>query len=404
MGMGPAIMRWLCACALLLAARASFVLSPPPPRAALGAAPPPAQPPARALVEGFTAFAYPALEQVEARVAELAAAHPTLVRTWTAQQAYGTQAGQCHLMSGGKATPTVCRHTFVKLTNFSSGGEAWAAQSPALRDRPQIFFSGNLHGDEWVGPATLLQLVELLLACGADAEAPCFNPWLARLLNTRTLVFLIVSNPAGYSAQPPKREDAGVDPNRDFPYATDSCLLSSTAQAINSAWREHIFQLGITFHGGMESITYEWGSPAQPGPSLSMSPDDAGQADLASVLRDVAGPLNSHQYIVGRTNDVVYAVEGGMEDWAYAGACCARAVGRARPALSLFSPFRQASPLPFLPSAPLSCPPPCPCHPPPTPPQAPGAQRPPSARATQLPPPMTPPPSAQSTSWWSRMS
>ena len=29
---------------------------------------------------------------------------------------------------------------------------------------------------------------------------------------------------------------------------------------MNELWRENLFQLAITFHGGMESITYEWGS------------------------------------------------------------------------------------------------------------------------------------------------
>ena len=42
-----------------------------------------------------------------------------------------------------------------------------ASASPAARDRPQIFLSGNLHGNEWVGPAALLALA----ACGADAHA-----------------------------------------------------------------------------------------------------------------------------------------------------------------------------------------------------------------------------------------
>lgn len=330
----PALLAHLVLLLLLLLrpAAATFVLSrqqpAAPATAALGdaAAPPPPQ--LRALsAAAATPFAYPTLEQVESRVAALAAAHPSLVRTWTAQQAYGTPAGQCHDAQRGAAT--ICRHTFVKLTNFTSGSApAAAAQSRALLDRPQLFFSGNLHGDEWVGPVTLLAVVEMLLACGADARAQCFSPWLARLLNTRTMVFLIVSNPAGYSHPGgPTRAGDGPDPNRDFAYATNSCLKSSTAQAINSAWREHVFQLAVTFHGGMESITYEWGSPAQQ-QGRTESPDDAAQAAVCGVMRDAAGTFEQHDYVVGRTNDVVYAVEGGMEDWAYAGAARGRARGK----------------------------------------------------------------------------
>jgi hypothetical protein len=322
LAMAPSLRPLLTLALLLLPAQAAFILTPHP-AAAAAAAPPDADAAAAARALGAAAaaaatpFAYPSLEEVEARVAGMVAAHPTLARAWTAQQAYGTQAGTCR----ERGQPVVCKHTFLKLTNFTSGeGSASAAQSQALLDRPQLFFSGNLHGDEWVGPVTLLALAELLLACGADARAACFSPWLARLLNTRTLVLLIVSNPAGYSREGgPVREDSGLDPNRDFPYATADCLRSSTAQAINSAWREHVFQLAVTFHGGMESITYEWGAPAQTG-SASESPDDAAQAALCGAMRDVAGVFDSHPYALGRTNDIVYPVEGGMEDWAYAGA------------------------------------------------------------------------------------
>jgi len=182
-----------------------------------------------------------------------------------------------------------------------------------------MFFSGNLHGDEWVGPVTLLNLVEMLVACSSDPKSHDFNPWVARLVNTRALVFLVVTNPQGYyNNERNEGGKAGIDPNRDFAYATGNCLRSNTAKAVNAVWKEHIFQLGVTFHGGMESITYEWGSPGQQ--TESVSPDDVSQQALSLLLRDVSGSLFGHDYTVGRTNDVVYPVEGGMEDWAYAGA------------------------------------------------------------------------------------
>lgn len=32
-------------------------------------------------------------------------------------------------------------------------------------------------------------------------------------------------------------------------------------RAVNEVWREHAFQLALTFHGGMVAMAYEWGSP-----------------------------------------------------------------------------------------------------------------------------------------------
>ena len=50
------------------------------------------------------------------------------------------------------------------------------------------------------------------------------------------------------------REENGIDPNRDFPYSKPAthCMETAVARAINELWREHVFQLAITFHGGMQ--------------------------------------------------------------------------------------------------------------------------------------------------------
>eukprot|EP00952_Eustigmatos_sp_NYUAD-ZCMA_P003550 15499-Eustigmatos_ZCMA.PRE.1 len=46
--------------------------------------------------------------------------------------------------------------------------------------------------------------------------------------------------------------------------STPCCVYAPSslqARSLNEVWREHLFQLALTFHAGMESITYEWGSP-----------------------------------------------------------------------------------------------------------------------------------------------
>jgi hypothetical protein len=93
--------------------------------------------------------------------------------------------------------------------------------------------------------------------------------------------------------------------------------------------------MGITFHGGMRAIAYEWGAPNHRSPN-DFSPDHIAQFQLATVMQSLAGDymgdkqhINSYTrkagaqaakkwYPIGTLNKIVYPVRGGMEDWAYA--------------------------------------------------------------------------------------
>lgn len=97
-------------------------------------------------------------------------------------------------------------------------------------------------------------------------------------------------------------------------------MRSVAARAVNEVWREHLFQLALTFHGGMTAIAYEWGAPNHPGPNKDVSPDDRGQVVLSNKLSLYSGHFQGQSaYPTGRLNDLVYPVRGGMEDWGYAG-------------------------------------------------------------------------------------
>ncbi|RYG55079.1 hypothetical protein EON66_06150, partial [archaeon] len=111
-----------------------------------------------------------------------------------------------------------------------------------------------------------------------------------------------------------------MDPNRDFPFASNAnaCFRTITARAINEVFRRYLIVSGITFHGGMQAIAYEWGSPNHQSHG-SRSPDDSSQMDMSFVMRDFAGAYPQYPYPVDKMNPLVYPVSGGMEDWAYAG-------------------------------------------------------------------------------------
>ncbi|KAI2511738.1 Zinc carboxypeptidase [Fragilaria crotonensis] len=142
--------------------------------------------------------------------------------------------------------------------------------------------------------------------------------WLARLLTTRRIVIIPTANALGYFQN--TREEDGVDPNRDFPIDVQDkhlCMQTIAGRTINEVFREHMFQLALTFHGGTEVIGYEWGAPSF---LHNWSPDDAAQAAVAhSYSKYGAGWPQSQPYDVGTMNDKVYYVRGGMEDWAYCG-------------------------------------------------------------------------------------
>jgi hypothetical protein len=269
---------------------------------------------------------YPTYSEVVARLHALAARAPDLVEVFSAQARWGVPSpGDCGggvpcehwlVRVGGRAPPPAAGGAVAACEAGARGasGACALAGARAPRARPQVFLSGNLHGDEVVGPLTLLFALEDLVAGAARG-----HPWLARLAATRTVVALPLTNPLGYVRG--ERGEHGVDTNRDFPYGAvrGACMRSAAARAVNEAWRAHAFTLALTFHGGMRSISYEWGAPNHAADG-SRSPDDASQRAVGLVLREAAGALaDGARYPVDRTNTLVYPVDGGMEDWAYAG-------------------------------------------------------------------------------------
>uniref|UniRef100_A0A7S4N9P9 Peptidase M14 carboxypeptidase A domain-containing protein n=1 Tax=Odontella aurita TaxID=265563 RepID=A0A7S4N9P9_9STRA len=95
---------------------------------------------------------------------------------------------------------------------------------------------------------------ELRLArlCRSDLSrqgiSPSYRQWLARLATTRRIVIVPATNALEYEMNV-KREH---DPNRDFPYhQTDptKCMRTIAGRTINELFRNHMFQLSLTFHG-----------------------------------------------------------------------------------------------------------------------------------------------------------
>ncbi|GBG32166.1 Carboxypeptidase D [Hondaea fermentalgiana] len=231
--------------------------------------------------------------------------YPDLVELYDAQARYNLPSpGRCG--SHGN-----CKQYVLRITNEATLPEP---------ERPEVFFSGELHGNERVGPTTLMEFARLLL----ESYTTCSNAWLQRLVNTRSIYIMPTTNALGYYRN--TRTENTIDPNRDFPIdKPHSCMETIAARAVNELWREHLFQLALTYHGGMQAIAFEWGTLTNR--KFPISPDDIAQLMLGSAMSAVAGDLHKGEgpYPHDRLNDLVYPVRGGMEDWGYAGSWAASA-------------------------------------------------------------------------------
>lgn len=170
---------------------------------------------------------------------------------------------------------------------------------------PQVLLSGAVHGDEQPGPVAVVETVRLI--CEGVTGLTFLD---------KSLIVIPTANSWGYSNV--NRTENGVDPNRDFPYERDPSLTleSMAAKVVNRIFAAAgNVQSGITFHAGISSITYPWGSPNHMG---DIAPDNTAMEHIALEMRNFGGKTNSAwNYETGDMNHIVYPIEGGMEDWAY---------------------------------------------------------------------------------------
>ncbi|RQM12585.1 hypothetical protein DD237_005406 [Peronospora effusa] len=255
---------------------------------------------------------------------ELNATFPDVVQVSVVQEMYNLsypEKLQCIVDDETKSMEP-CKQFLVHLTNHST-----VANDP---ERPEVFISGALHGDERVGPNAAIELVALVAYAtsiyGTNKTKPMVDTqrWLKELVNTRNVLVVPMTNAYGYSHN--RREELNVDPNRDYNYMKSGvdCMQTMTSRVVNEIWRDHIFQLAVTFHGGTRAVAYEWGSPdhylhGDTNTKSEKSPDHMAQFQIGNTLANFAGIFpDGKLYPTGTMNDIVYGVTGGMEDWGYA--------------------------------------------------------------------------------------
>ena len=314
--------------------------------------------------EKFRQYEYLSYHKIIDELYEMKKINGTYIDITTAQQEFGlpSPGGECRRNIN---TPEKCFHYIVKLTNFSS--------VIPNKNKPTIYFSGEVHGDERVGPTSMVELIRLFLRHRDE-------PLISHLLNTRLVIITPMTNPHGYHSN--IREELLIenenqvlgtktiynqihkDINRDFPYLVNpsSCMQTIGARVINELFLKYNFILSLSLHGGTQSLTYAYGTPnhingneviemnyspikenkmlgkkvknislkiakqyrngeyeeASNSRKSNNPPDLYALQSIANTsLTHSKGNSNEQIYKTGDMNTIVYPVEGGMEDWAY---------------------------------------------------------------------------------------
>lgn len=132
--------------------------------------------------------------------------------------------------------------------------------------------------------------------------------WLAFLATRRDIHIIPTANCLGYINC--QRNDAGIDPNRDFPYSRgdNKCLVSTTAKIFDRLMRENLIQLVVTFHSGMVALGYEWGSKNHMAPRDG-SPDDTPNREIGELMASYGGAFAAEKAYPGEPLRVIISTE-----------------------------------------------------------------------------------------------
>jgi len=134
-------------------------------------------------------------------------------------------------------------------------------------DKPEVFLTAAMHGDETTGYVLLLRFVdEVLRNYGTDPMTTALvdnvELWVNPLANPDGTYFggddTVADAIRDYTDA--DGNDSGIDPNRDFPILGASVTMDAwrETQAMMTFAAAHSFVLSANFHGGAEVLNYPW--------------------------------------------------------------------------------------------------------------------------------------------------
>jgi carboxypeptidase T len=217
------------------------------------------------------------------------------------------------------------------------GRDIWAirltrdvgVENPA---KPHVFFNAMHHAREVMTSEVALDIIETLLSqYGKD---PQITRWMDSFVIDVVPMFNVDGNNLVWSQEPMWRKNArggyGVDINRNYPYAWNSCRGSSSyrdAQDFHgdSAGSEPETQVmmnfvkqiqpvfSISYHSYSEIVIYPYGCKGQRTETREV---------VEKIGKELAGLLKRDDgrgsYTAGTAPELLYSVDGGDIDWLYA--------------------------------------------------------------------------------------
>jgi|WetSurMetagenome_2_1015567.scaffolds.fasta_scaffold05991_7 hypothetical protein len=182
-------------------------------------------------------------------------------------------------------------------------------------DKPEVFLTSSIHGDELGGFVMMMRLAEELASKGSsDNIVAAINQGLEVWINP-------ISNPDGaYTdgdviTSPVRFNSNDVDLNRNYP---DPEITSATIQPENvemiKFMQKHKFILSVNFHAGSEVVNYPWDRWRR------LHPDDEWFYDISRRYADTVHLHSASDYMTyfdnGVTNGAAwYMISGGRQDY-----------------------------------------------------------------------------------------
>jgi hypothetical protein len=234
---------------------------------------------------------------------------------WHSYPTYPQYDSIMHLLA--KTYPDRCR---LDTIGYSIKGKAIYAlkisDNPSVdEDKPEVFLTSSIHGDELGGFVMMMRLAEELASKGSsDIIVAAINQGLEVWINP-------ISNPDGaYTngdviTSPVRYNSNDVDLNRNYP---DPEITSSTLQPENAEMikfmQKHKFILSANFHAGSEVVNYPWDKWTR------LHADDEWFYDISRRYADTVHLHSPSDYLTYLNNGVTngaawYRINGGRQDY-----------------------------------------------------------------------------------------
>lgn len=234
---------------------------------------------------------------------------------WHSYPTYPQYDSIMHLLA--KTYPNRC---ILDTIGYSIKGKAIYAlkisDNPSVEeDKPEVFLTASIHGDELGGFVLMMRLAEELASKGGSDD-------LIALINQGLEVWINpVSNPDGTYTDgnvityPTRTNSNNVDLNRTYPDPQDPLItVPFENKEMIGFMKKHNFTLSVNFHAGSEVVNYPWDRWRR------LHPDNDWFYGVSRRYADTVHLHSDPDYLTfmdnGITNGAVwYIIYGGRQDY-----------------------------------------------------------------------------------------